>query len=145
MAQIEALTRFSPVLMIFEDAHWSDPTSLEALSRMVDRIRSLRALMIVTFRPEFDAPWIGQSHVATLIINRLAEREIGVMIAAVAGARSLPANIRQDIVERSDGVPLFVEEMTRAVLEAEGDRARAAAAPAIPSPSLAVPRPCRLR
>ena len=139
VAQIEALTRFSPVLMIFEDAHWSDPTSLEALSRIVDRIRTLRALLIVTFRPEFDAPWIGQSHVATLIINRLAQREIGVMIGNVAGDRLLPANIRQDIVERSDGVPLFVEEMTRAVLEAEGDRATAVAAPAIPSPSLAVP------
>ena len=119
--------------MVFEDAHWSDPTGLEALSRMVDRIRTLRALMIVIFRPEFDA---GQSHVATFIINRLAEREIGAMIDNVAGDRSLPANIRQDIVERSDGVPLFVEEMTRVVLEADGDRAPLLA---IPSPSLAVP------
>ena len=74
VAQIEVLTRFRPVLMIFEDAHWSDPTSLEALSRIVDRIRNLRALMIVTFRPEFDAPWIGQSHVTALIINRLGRR-----------------------------------------------------------------------
>ena len=139
VAQIEVLTRFSPVLMIFEDAHWSDPTSLEAVSRIVDRIRTLRALLIVTFRPEFDAPWIGQSHVATFIINRLAQREIGVMIGAVAGDRVLPANVRQDIVERSDGVPLFAEEMTKAVLEAGGDRAKAVAAPAIPSPSLAVP------
>ena len=63
VAQIEALTRFSPVLMIFEDAQWIDPTSLEALGRMVDRVRTLRALLIVTFRPEFDPPWIGQSHV----------------------------------------------------------------------------------
>uniref|UniRef100_UPI003F9BDF99 AAA family ATPase n=1 Tax=Roseiarcus sp. TaxID=1969460 RepID=UPI003F9BDF99 len=120
VAQIEALTRARPVLIIFEDAHWSDPTSLEALSRVVDRIRSLRALMIVTFRPEFEAPWIGQSHVTTLILNRLAERDIGVMIGAVAGVRPLPATIRRDIVERSDGVPLFVEEMTKAVLETEG-------------------------
>ncbi len=139
VAQIEALTRFRPVLIIFEDAHWSDPTSLEALSRIVDRIRTLRALMIVTFRPEFNAPWIGQSHVATLNINRLAQREVSVMIGNVAGDRPLPANIRRDIVERCDGVPLFVEEMTRAVLEADGDRATAAAAPAIRSPSLAVP------
>ena len=107
--------------MIFEDAQWSDPTSLEALSRVVDRIRTLRALLIVSFRPEFAAPWIGQSHVTTLILNRLAERDIGVMIGAVAGARPLPATIQRDIVERSDGVPLFVEEMTKAVLEAEGE------------------------
>src|SRR5271165_2776000 len=121
VAQLEALTRSNPVLMIFEDAHWSDPTSLEALSRVVDRIRTLRALLIVSYRPEFVAPWIGQSYVTTLILNRLAERDIGVMIGAVAGARPLPANIRRDIVERSDGVPLFAEEMTRAVLEAEGE------------------------
>ncbi len=121
VAQIEALTSIHPMLMIFEDAQWSDPTSLEALSRIVDRIRTLRALLIVTFRPEFDAPWIGQSHVTTLILNRLAERDIGVMIGAVAGARPLPATIRRDIVERSDGVPLFVEEMTKAVLEADGE------------------------
>ena len=139
VAQIEALTRLRPVLMIFEDAHWSDPSSLEALSRIVDRIRTFRALMIVTYRPEFDAPWIGQSHVATLIINRLGQHEIDVMIGAVAGARSLPSTIRQDIVDRSDGVPLYVEEMTRAVLEAEGDRATADGAQAIPSPSLKVP------
>ncbi len=120
-AQIEALTRLSPLLMIFEDAQWSDPTSLEALSRIVYRIRTLRALLIVSFRPEFVAPWIGQYHVTTLILNRLAERDIGVMIGAVAGVRPLPATIRRDIVERSDGVPLFVEEMTKAVLEAEGE------------------------
>ena len=121
VAQLEALTRLNPVLTIFEDAQWSDPTSLEALSRIVDRIRTLRALLIVSFRPEFEAPWIGQPHVTTLMLNRLAERDIGVMIGAVAGARPLPATIRRDIVERSDGVPLFVEEMTKAVLETEGE------------------------
>jgi predicted ATPase len=91
----------------------------------------------VTFRPEFDAPWIGQSHVTTLILNRLAEREVGVIIENVGGTRVLPANVRRDIVERSDGVPLFVEEMTRAVLEADNDRTAAAAA--VLSQSLKVP------
>jgi len=119
-------------------AHWSDPATLEALSRIVDRIRSLRALMIMTFRPEFDAPWIGQSHVTTLILNRLADRETDVMIGAVAGDRLLPANIRREIVARSDGVPLIAEKVTRAVLEVDGDCATAAAAPAIPPPSLQV-------
>ena len=72
---MEALARQDPVLMIFEDAHWSDPTSLEALGRVVDRIATLRVLLIVTFRPEFEPPWIGRPHVTALTINRLAQRE----------------------------------------------------------------------
>jgi predicted ATPase len=71
VSQIEALTRQSPGLMIFEDAHWTDPTSLELLGRAVDRIATLRVLLIVTFRPEFDPPWIGRPHVTALTINRL--------------------------------------------------------------------------
>jgi len=116
--QMEALTRQNPVLMIFEDAHWTDPTSLEALSRVVDRLRALRVLLIVTFRPEFEPPWIGRPYVTALIINRLAQRDIEAMIDGVVGNRLIPASIRQDIIERTDGVPLFVEEMTKAVLEA---------------------------
>ena len=104
--------------MIFEDAHWIDPTSLEALGRAVDRITTLRVLLIVTYRPEFEPPWIGRSHVTTLTLNRLGEREIDALIDRVTGNRLLPANIRQDIIERTDGIPLFVEEMTKAVLEA---------------------------
>ena len=73
--------------MIFEDAHWTDPTSLEAFGRTVDRIAGLRALLIVTFRPEFDAPWIGRPHVTALTLNRLAQREIDAMIDRVAGNR----------------------------------------------------------
>ena len=125
--------------MIFEDAQWIDPTSLEALGRMVDRVRTLRALLIVTFRPEFDPPWIGQSHVTVLILNRLTQREVGVMIDHVVGDHLLPATIRRDVIERSDGVPLFVEEMTKAVLEAKVDGETAGATPAILSPYLAVP------
>ena len=121
IAQTETLTQQKPVLMIFEDAHWTDPTSLEVFSRVIDRVRTLRALLIVTFRPEFEPPWIGEPHVTALTINRLAEREIGAMIDLVAGNKPLPANIRQDIAERTDGIPLFVEEMTKAVLEAESE------------------------
>ena len=111
--------------MIFEDAHWTDPTSLELFGRIVDKIPTLRVLLIVTFRPEFEPPWIGRPHVTALTLNRLAEREIGAMIDRVVGNKLLPANIRQDIIERTDGIPLFVEEMTKAVLEAgsEGDGA----------------------
>ena len=104
--------------MIFEDAHWIDPTSLEALGRMVDRIAALPVLLIVTSRPEFVPPWPAQPHVTTLAINRLPPREIGAMIDRVVGKKHIPANIRQDIIERTDGIPLFVEEMTKAVLEA---------------------------
>jgi class 3 adenylate cyclase/predicted ATPase len=139
ISQIETLTRQNPALMIFEDAHWTDPTSLEVFSRIVDRIRTLRALLIVTFRPEFEPPWIGQPHVTVLTINRLAEREIGAMIDRVAGNKLLPASVRQDIIERTDGIPLFVEEMTKAVLEAESEGEARRTAAAVPSPALAVP------
>jgi predicted ATPase len=73
--QLEILTRSSPVLMIFEDTHWSDPTSLEVFSRVVERIATIRALLIVTFRPEFEPPWIGRAHVTALTINRLASEK----------------------------------------------------------------------
>ena len=139
VSQMEALTRQNPVLMIFEDAHWTDPTSLEAFGRTVDRIAGLRVLLIVTFRPEFEPPWIGRPHVTALTINRLAQREIDAMIDRVVGNKLLPANIRQDIVERTDGIPLFVEEMTKAVLEAEGEGEARRTVAAVPSPALAVP------
>jgi predicted ATPase len=137
--QLEALTRSNPVLSIFEDAHWTDPTSLELFSRTVDRIRTLRALLIVTFRPEFEPPWIGRPHVTALTINRLAEREAGAMINRLVGNKLIPASIRQDIIERTDGIPLFIEEMTKAVLEADSQLAAERTVAAAPSPALAVP------
>ncbi len=139
IAQIEALTRQNPVLMIFEDAHWADPTSLELFGRAVDRIATLRVLLIVTFRPEFEAPWIGRPHVTVLTINRLAQRDIEAMIDGVVGNKLIPVSIRQDIIERTDGIPLFVEEMTKAVLEAEGESEARRTAAAVPFPALAVP------
>ncbi len=138
IAQTEALTRSNPVLMIFEDAHWTDPTSLELFDRAVHRIASRPVLLIMTFRPEFEPPWIGRPHVTALTINRLAQRDIDVVIDRVVGNKRLPANIRQDIIERSDGIPLFVEEMTKAMLEAGSEGAQHTAA-IVPSPALAVP------
>ena len=85
ITQVEVLSRESPVLMIFEDAHWIDPTSQEVLGRTIDRIAMLPVLMIVTFRPELDPPWIGQPHVTTLTINRLAQREVGALIDRIIG------------------------------------------------------------
>jgi class 3 adenylate cyclase/tetratricopeptide (TPR) repeat protein len=138
-AQLEALTRQSPVLQIFEDAHWADPTSLEVFGRAVDRVRTLRVLLIVTFRPEFEPPWIGQPHVTALTINRLTRREVEAMIDRVVGNKLLPANIQQDIIERTDGIPLFIEEMTKAVLEAKSQDEAQQTVAAIPSSALAVP------
>ena len=137
--QVEALTRQSPVLAIFEDVHWIDPTSLEVLGRTVDRIKTLGVLLIITYRPEFEPPWIGRPNVTALTLNRLGEREIASMIERVVGNKMLPTNIRQDIIERTDGIPLFVEEMTKAVLEADSQGAAAQAVSMVPSPMLAVP------
>ncbi len=138
-AQIERLSRQKPVMMILEDAHWADPTSLEAFGRAIDRIRRLSVLLLVTFRPEFDVPWAARPYVTALIVNRLAEHEAGAIIDRIAGNRSLSASIRQDIIERSDGIPLFVEEMTKAVLEVGGEIAAERTVAAVPSRALAVP------
>ena len=122
-AQLEALSHQKPVLMIFEDAHWADPTSLEAFGRAVDRLRTLGVLMIVTYRPEFEPPWIGLPHVTVLTLNRLGERESAAIIDSITGNKLLSPSVRQAIIERTDGIPLFVEEMTKAVLEAESESA----------------------
>ena len=138
-AQLAGLASQQPVLMIFEDAHWTDPTSLEAFGRAVDRIKTLPALLVVTFRPEFNAPWVGQPHVTTLTLNRLGERDAAAIIERLVGNKELPADVLAEIVERTDGIPLFVEEMTKAVLEAESEGAARRMAAAVPSPALAVP------
>ena len=138
-AQLAGLASQQPVLMIFEDAHWTDPTSLEAFGRAVDRIKTLPALLIITFRPEFNAPWVGQPHVTSLTLNRLGEREAATIIERLVGNKGLPADVLAEIVERTDGIPLFVEEMTKAVLEAESEGEARKTAAAVPSPALAVP------
>jgi class 3 adenylate cyclase/predicted ATPase len=137
--QLEALANSNSVLLILEDVHWSDPTSLEAFGRVVDLIPNLRVLLIITFRPEFEAPWIGQSHVTALTLNRLGHREVGTLIDRVVGNKQLPADVRKDIIERTDGVPLFVEEMTKAVMEAGSELEATRTAAAVSSPVLAVP------
>jgi class 3 adenylate cyclase/predicted ATPase len=138
-SQLAELARRQPVLMIFEDAHWTDPTSLEVIGRTVDRIKALPVLLVVTFRPEFNAPWVGPSHVTSLTLNRLGEREAAAIVARLAGNKALPAGVLAEIVERTDGIPLFVEEMTKAVLEAESEGAAWRTVAAGPSSALAVP------
>jgi AAA ATPase domain/Adenylate and Guanylate cyclase catalytic domain len=127
LIQLEAEARHRPVLMVFEDAHWIDPTSRELLDLTVDRVRRLPVLLAVTFRPEFQPPWGGRSHVTSLALNRLGERDGETLVQKLAGNTALTAGIVAEIVERTDGVPLFVEELTKAVLEsaARGDRVAA--------------------
>jgi predicted ATPase/class 3 adenylate cyclase len=115
--QLEGVARRQPVVMVFEDAHWIDPTSRELLDLMIDRVRSLPVLLIVTFRPEFQPPWTGQEQVNTLALNRLDRRDRTVLAEQIAGGKKLPDEVISPIADRTDGVPLFVEELTKNVLE----------------------------
>ena len=117
LTQVAGLAARQPVLMGFEDVHWSDPTTRESLDLVVDRVASLRVLAIITFRPEFAPPWIGRPHVTMLNLNRLPRRLRAEMIAHVAGGKALPKEVADQIVDRTDGVPLFIEELTKTVLE----------------------------
>jgi class 3 adenylate cyclase/predicted ATPase len=117
VAQVEGLSARQPVLMVFEDIHWSDPTTREVLDLLIDRVLTLRVLVILTFRPEFTPPWIGRPHVTMLTLNRLPRRQGAEMIAYVTGGKELPKEISDQIVDRTDGVPLFIEELTKTVVE----------------------------
>jgi predicted ATPase len=115
--QLEVLARRQPVVMVFEDAHWIDPTSRELLDLIVERVGSLPVLLIVTFRPEFQPPWTGQPQVTMLALNRLDRRNRTILVEQIAGGKALPDEVVAQIVDRTDGVPLFVEELTKSVLE----------------------------
>ena len=137
---LEALARSRPVLMVFEDAHWVDPTSRELLDLTLDRVSRLPVLVVVTFRPEFQPAWSGQPHVTTLALNRLGDRDGAALVEGLTGAADLSREIIGEIVERADGVPLFVEELTKAVLESADPHDRVAAVLAVsPSPALSIP------
>jgi class 3 adenylate cyclase/predicted ATPase len=139
LRQLEGLARLQPVLMIFEDLHWIDPTSRELLDLILVRIDRPPVLLVATFRPEFQPPWAGQSHVTVIALNRLGRGDGAVMVQQLAGnAALLPQDVIAEIVERTDGVPLFVEEMTKAVLETGALRGRETAA-SVPSIGLGVP------
>ncbi|MBR1237688.1 adenylate/guanylate cyclase domain-containing protein [Bradyrhizobium sp. AUGA SZCCT0182] len=137
--QLEWLALRQPVLMIFEDAHWIDPTSLEVLSRTVERVRNLPLMLVVTFRPEFDLPWLEQPSVSMITLDRLTESEVTTIIERLVGPKKLPADIVAEIVERTDGIPLFVEEITTAVLEAESEREAKRTVATVPSSALMIP------
>jgi DNA-binding SARP family transcriptional activator/tetratricopeptide (TPR) repeat protein len=117
LAQLEGLAARQPVLTVFGDVHWIDSTSLELLDLVIDRVANLRGLLIVTFRPGFAHPWIDRPHVTLLTLNRLSRGERADMIAGVTGGKALPQEITDQIIDRTDGVPLFIEELTKSVVE----------------------------
>jgi class 3 adenylate cyclase/predicted ATPase len=110
------LAKQRPVLFILEDAHWIDPTTLELFTRTIDRLQRWPVLLIVTFRPEFEVPWGHYPHVTALALNRLGQSHVVAMIERLTDGKLLPAGVRDEIIAKTDGVPLFVEELTKAVL-----------------------------
>jgi class 3 adenylate cyclase/predicted ATPase len=140
-AILERLSGHQPVLMLFEDVHWIDPTSRELLDRTIARIEHLPVLLIATFRPEFVPPWTGLPHVTMLALNRLGRRDGALLVERLVGNTGLPADLIAEIVERSDGVPLFLEEVTKVVIEtgARSDAAARGTLAMIPGARLSVP------
>jgi class 3 adenylate cyclase/tetratricopeptide (TPR) repeat protein/ABC-type transport system involved in cytochrome c biogenesis ATPase subunit len=118
LGQFEGLARRQPILLVFEDAQWADATSLELLDLTVERVRQLPVLALFTMRSEFEPPWVGLPNVGTLTLGRLERNDVESMVARVTGGRVLPAEVMKQIVAKTDGNPLFVEELTKTVLEA---------------------------
>jgi predicted ATPase/class 3 adenylate cyclase len=106
-----------PMLLIVEDLHWGDPSTLEFLSLVVEHVPMARLCALFTHRPEFQPPWMHHSHVTPLTLPRLSRPEVERLSVAVAGEKALPAEVMQQVVSKTDGVPLFVEELTKMVLE----------------------------
>ena len=117
LAQLENLTAQRPLLMVVEDIHWIDPTSLELVSLLIERAPQLRLLLVITSRPEFSSPWPNDAHIGTIGLMRLNRQEAVAMMDRVTGGKHLPAEISDQILSRTDGVPLFLEELTKTVLE----------------------------
>ncbi|MFA9420551.1 MAG: AAA family ATPase [Gammaproteobacteria bacterium] len=114
---VEGLSRQQTVLLIFEDAHWADPTSLEWLELVIDRAQGIPVVVVITFRPEFQPPWSGYTHITSLTLNRFSSSLATAMVDKITGGIRLPAEVLEQIVTKSDGVPLFVEELTKTILE----------------------------
>ena len=121
------IARAQATAMLFEDVHWADPTTLEVLSVLIDRTEKLPLLVLITYRPEFTPPWLARTHVTPLALMRLSRAQGASIVLRVAGDKALPADLVTQIVDKTDGVPLFLEELTKAVLESNliidlGDR-----------------------
>jgi class 3 adenylate cyclase/predicted ATPase len=117
LAHLKRLAAHQPVLMVFEDMHWIDPTSLELLSLAIDQIKRARILMLATARPEFTPPWPSHRHTSSIGLTRLDKTEGEALVAGMTGAKSLPRELLDQILARTDGVPLYIEELTKTVLE----------------------------
>src|SRR6202011_2767139 len=113
----EAAARRQPSVMLFEDAHWADPTTLEVLDLLIDRVKAVPLLVALTHRPEFQSRWSGQGHVGAVNLSKLTRGQSAAMVSALAGGKALPAALLDQILARTDGVPLFVEELTKSILE----------------------------
>jgi class 3 adenylate cyclase/tetratricopeptide (TPR) repeat protein len=113
----EATARRQPSVLVFEDVHWADPTTLEVLDLLIDRVKAMPLLVVLTHRPEFQSRWSGHGHVGALNLSKLTRTQSAAMISALAGGKALPAPLLEQILNRTDGVPLFVEELTKAILE----------------------------
>jgi len=140
VAQVEGLSRSRPLLMVLEDAHWVDPTTQELFDLLVARMSDLPVLLLVSFRPEYVPRWSGQPHVSELSLSRLNRRQGAQMVQKVTGGKALPAEMLDQIVAKTEGVPLFVEELTKTMLESgllidRGDRYDLSG----PLPPLAIP------
>jgi predicted ATPase len=137
IGQLAKLAAHQPVLMVFEDRHWVDPTTLELLSLTITDIKSQRVLMLATARPDFIPPWPSYRHISTVTLTRLDHREAEVLIAGITRGKPLPPKVLNQIIDRTDGVPLFIEELTKAVLESK--LVREADELAGPLPALGIP------
>jgi predicted ATPase len=117
LAQLNNLAARQPVFVLFEDVHWADPTSLELLTITLEQIHRLRVILLITARPEFTPPWPGHAHVTMVSLTRMNRRNGAALIERVTAGKTLPVEVMDQILARTDGVPLFVEELTKTVLE----------------------------
>jgi class 3 adenylate cyclase/DNA-binding winged helix-turn-helix (wHTH) protein len=117
---IEATARRHPSVMLFEDTHWADPTTLEVLDLLIDRVKTVPLLVVLTHRPEFQLRWLQQGHVGALHLSRLTRAQSSAIVSTLAGRKALPEALLEQILTRTDGVPLFIEELTRSILESGG-------------------------
>lgn len=117
---IEAAARKNPTVVLFEDLHWADATTLDALDLLVKRTKGLPLLIVLTYRPEFQRHWAGHDHVTPIDLTKLTRAQSSAMIGRLAGAKALPADVVKEILTRTDGVPLFIEELTKSILESGG-------------------------
>ncbi len=113
----EAAARKHPTVMLFEDAHWADPTSLEVLDLLIDRVRTIPLLLVLTHRPEFPVRWSRHGHVTALNLSKLTRAQSRAIVSKLTSGKALPTTLLEQILAKTDGVPLFVEELTKTVLE----------------------------